>query len=144
MEWQQTAEFVVERFCRCGKNVVTRTSWSDANPGRRYISCEKFKEKGGCTYFVWIERPLCPRACQIIPGLLRRANKFEAEAEMLQADVNNLEVEQKQMLAKVEKLEATIKSKRFRERLCCNVVVMRFVKIDHVSFAVVNNIFIVM
>ncbi|GER55222.1 zinc ion binding [Striga asiatica] len=133
MEWRQTAEFNVERFCRCGKKVVTRTSWSDINPGRRYISCEKFKE-GGCPYFVWIEKPLCPRACQIIPGLLRRANKFEAEAEMLQADIHDLEVEQKQMLVKVEKLEATIKSKRFRERLCCNVVVMG-------SFAVVNNIY---
>ncbi|GER39788.1 cytochrome P450 [Striga asiatica] len=43
MEWRQTAEFNVERFCHCRKKVVTRTSWSDINPGRRYISCEKFK-----------------------------------------------------------------------------------------------------
>ncbi|KAK6119504.1 hypothetical protein DH2020_046754 [Rehmannia glutinosa] len=66
-------------FCHCEKNVVKKTSWTDLDPGRRYSACEKFREVGGCTYFAWIDPPMCTRSRQIFPELLKRANKLEGE-----------------------------------------------------------------
>ncbi|GFQ08223.1 protein smg9, partial [Phtheirospermum japonicum] len=75
----KNAEIIMDDFCNCGKNVVQRTSWTDLNPGRRYTTCNKFWEVGGCTYFSWVDSPMCARALQIIPGLLRRVNRLEAD-----------------------------------------------------------------
>ncbi|KAG8376123.1 hypothetical protein BUALT_Bualt09G0030600 [Buddleja alternifolia] len=76
--WTQTAEeFIIneQEICGCGKIPVRRTSWTDDNPGRRYISCKRFGEPNGCCYFVYLDPPMCNRARQIILVLLRRANR---------------------------------------------------------------------
>ncbi|GFQ05671.1 hypothetical protein PHJA_002711200 [Phtheirospermum japonicum] len=79
--WKKTGEVIVDDFCNCGRNAVQRTSWTDLNPGRRYTTCSKFREIGGCTYFSWVDAPMCDRARHIIPGLLRRVNRLEAEVQ---------------------------------------------------------------
>ncbi|KAI3451464.1 hypothetical protein Pfo_008129 [Paulownia fortunei] len=61
----------MEEICHCGRNVAKKTSWTDLNPRRRHVACKKFWEVGGCTYFVWIDPPMCTRVRQIIPGLLK-------------------------------------------------------------------------
>ncbi|WOH00548.1 hypothetical protein DCAR_0519914 [Daucus carota subsp. sativus] len=55
--------------CLCGNVVIQQTSWTQANPGRRFAACE----------------PVCSRAQVIIPGLLRRINKLEEEKMELEA-----------------------------------------------------------
>lgn len=66
---------MVERCnCRPSKWVAERTAWTNANPGRRFISCVDYK----CNFFKWVEPPLCNRAQAIIPGLLKRINALEA------------------------------------------------------------------
>ncbi|KAK6151063.1 hypothetical protein DH2020_015995 [Rehmannia glutinosa] len=82
--WQQNAEVNVEDICRCGRLTTKKTSWTDLNPGRRYAACERFREVGGCSYFEWIDPLMCDRAWQIIPGLLRRANRLQDELKRLE------------------------------------------------------------
>ncbi|KAI3470125.1 hypothetical protein Pfo_026788 [Paulownia fortunei] len=69
--WKQTAEFTMEEICHCGRNAAKKTSWTDFNPRRRYVACEKFWKVGGCAYFDWIDPLMCTRARQIIPELLK-------------------------------------------------------------------------
>ncbi|KAG8378642.1 hypothetical protein BUALT_Bualt07G0006600 [Buddleja alternifolia] len=87
--WVLTAEeFIMNEFCPCGTNTVMKTSWTNHNPGRRYIACERFKQINGCNYyFVWIDPPICTRARQIIPGLLRRVNRFEEDLNRFEEDL---------------------------------------------------------
>ncbi|KAI8571637.1 hypothetical protein RHMOL_Rhmol01G0135300 [Rhododendron molle] len=66
----------VEDVCLfCGNQRLLRTSWTDPNPGRRFLGCTK----AGCKGFDWVDPPMCRRAVQIIPGLLRKTNKLEIE-----------------------------------------------------------------
>ncbi|GER43889.1 GRF zinc finger containing protein [Striga asiatica] len=99
--WRQTSEYIVEDLCRCGKNAVRKTSWSEENCGRRYGASPRFRKSGGCTYYLWIDPSMCTGARQIIPGLLK----------------------------KNEKLEDELKSKRFRERCMWLVLVLSWMNV---------------
>ncbi|GER54523.1 GRF zinc finger containing protein [Striga asiatica] len=73
--FRQMSEVTLDEYCTCGKRTVMVTSRTDNNPGRRYATY-----KGSdCKHFVWINPPMCTRARQIIPRLLRRINLAEAE-----------------------------------------------------------------
>ncbi|KAK6140688.1 hypothetical protein DH2020_025570 [Rehmannia glutinosa] len=109
----QTSEVLMDSMCHCGRNAVKKTSWTDLNPGRRYSACENFREVGGCCYFVWIDPPMCTRARQIIPGLLKKVNKLENNLKQ----VNKLENDIKQ-------LEDDLKCKRSREKYLWFALVM--------------------
>ncbi|KAH7847377.1 hypothetical protein Vadar_025398 [Vaccinium darrowii] len=61
----------------CGKVRVVQTSWTDTNPGRRFVSCSHECRAG----FKWVDPPMCHRSTQIIPGLLRRINRMRREVE---------------------------------------------------------------
>ncbi|KAG8386349.1 hypothetical protein BUALT_Bualt03G0139600 [Buddleja alternifolia] len=69
----------MERNCYCARPAIRKTSWTDLNPGRRYIICDKFWEPGECNFFEFTNPPMCERSRQIIPGLLRRVNRLEHE-----------------------------------------------------------------
>ncbi|KAH7864598.1 hypothetical protein Vadar_031539 [Vaccinium darrowii] len=58
------------------------------NPGRRFSSCPN----NNCKDFVWVDPPMCQRAVQIIPGLLRRSNRLEVELHNSKVRVRNLAV----------------------------------------------------
>ncbi|CAL5437123.1 unnamed protein product [Camellia sinensis] len=61
----------------CGRRRLIQTSWTDANPGRRFLSCPT----NSCNQFTWVDPPMCSRAMQIIPGLLKKVNKLEARLQ---------------------------------------------------------------
>ncbi|GJX13157.1 zinc finger, GRF-type containing protein [Tanacetum coccineum] len=69
-------------LCFSGLPAVTRTSWTDANPGRRFLGCPLI-EGQRCIYFGWLDPPICQRAMLIIPGLLRARNRMEADMMVL-------------------------------------------------------------
>ncbi|GKD51160.1 hypothetical protein Tco_1280136 [Tanacetum coccineum] len=60
---------------RCGSVGVIRTSWTSTNPGRRFFGCSK--RGTNCGIIDWYDPPMCDRAVQIIPGLLRRINHLQ-------------------------------------------------------------------
>ena len=64
--------------CLCGNWLATKTAWTDLNAGRRFVSCER------CRFFRWLDEPLCERARAIIPGLLRKINKLEAQTKQVE------------------------------------------------------------
>ncbi|KAL0379227.1 UNVERIFIED_CONTAM: hypothetical protein Sradi_3228200 [Sesamum radiatum] len=66
--------------CHCGRLVVLGTAWTNANPGRRWEDeiCFSFAERR-CGFFEWEDPPMCERARNIIPSLLRRINAMEGE-----------------------------------------------------------------
>ncbi|GJR58587.1 zinc finger, GRF-type containing protein [Tanacetum coccineum] len=76
-------------LCFCGLPAVHRTSWTDANPGRRFLGCPKI-EGQRCIYFHWLDPPMCQRAMLIIPGLLRARNRMEADMMVLVQANRNL------------------------------------------------------
>ncbi|KAF5960834.1 hypothetical protein HYC85_002043 [Camellia sinensis] len=60
-----------------GRQKVIQTSWTDANPSKRFLSCPN----NGCNQFAWIDPLMCSRAMKIILGLLKKANKLEARLQ---------------------------------------------------------------
>ncbi|GKG55980.1 hypothetical protein Tco_0574874, partial [Tanacetum coccineum] len=66
----------------CGLPAVTRTSWTDANPGHKFLGCPQIEGQRNI-YFGWLDPPMCQRALIIIPGLLRSRNRLEADMMVL-------------------------------------------------------------
>ncbi|GJY59423.1 hypothetical protein Tco_0459315 [Tanacetum coccineum] len=64
----------------CKAQSIIRTSWTSVNPGRRFYCCP-----GTHGIIDWYDDPMCPRAVQIIPGLLRNINTLQASYEDLQS-----------------------------------------------------------
>ena len=61
--------------CFCVRRCVIRTSLTNRNPSRRFMTCEN----GGCSFFLWVDPPVCDRAKAVIPGLLRKISAMEEE-----------------------------------------------------------------
>ncbi|KAM6543472.1 hypothetical protein CsatB_007919 [Cannabis sativa] len=78
--------------CYCGIPWISRTSNTEANPGRRFRRCRFSSADGGCKFFEWMDVESCGRCREIIPGLLRKITKLEdqlmlyEENEHLQAN----------------------------------------------------------
>uniref|UniRef100_A0A5B7ACY3 GRF-type domain-containing protein n=1 Tax=Davidia involucrata TaxID=16924 RepID=A0A5B7ACY3_DAVIN len=87
------------RYCHCGKRAIIRTSWTDLNPGRRFHGCEKSGDHSGCGFFNWYDPPICNRARQVIPGLLRSMTRLEIEVSRLQNQVSRLRAKEKRLWA---------------------------------------------
>ncbi|GKF16831.1 zinc finger, GRF-type containing protein, partial [Tanacetum coccineum] len=76
-------------LCYCGHLAVTRKSWTDINPGRRFLACPQINGES-CHFFNWVDIPMCQRALMIIPGLLRVRNRMEADITVLVQANRNL------------------------------------------------------
>ncbi|PIN21872.1 DNA topoisomerase [Handroanthus impetiginosus] len=75
-------------FCYCRKVARLRTSWTDANPGRRFFNCSS--TASGCDFFCWKDPPMCNRVLLVIPGLLRKLNQIENELSNMKKKVKIL------------------------------------------------------
>ncbi|KAL0361524.1 UNVERIFIED_CONTAM: hypothetical protein Sradi_3836900 [Sesamum radiatum] len=86
MEFSSSAESTVLRTCFCGLEVVVRTSWTNANPGRQFRGCPG---EGGtyCNVFQWVDPPMCRRAKEIIPGLLNKLGEKDRQLNELRQKV---------------------------------------------------------
>ncbi|PWA39777.1 zinc finger, GRF-type [Artemisia annua] len=81
---------VNEVLCLCKEGAtmqqaITRTSWTSANPGRRFYGCPD--EGSSCRWIGWYDPKMCARSRMIIPGLLRGRNELEEILEVSQCDV---------------------------------------------------------
>ncbi|KAK9733384.1 hypothetical protein RND81_04G064600 [Saponaria officinalis] len=72
VSYESTSKPVVK--CRCGIPAALKTSMTEANTGRRFLTCKFYNPKTvmrGCNYFKWVDEPLNET------GLL----KFEIEVQ---------------------------------------------------------------
>ncbi|KAL2501101.1 uncharacterized protein Fot_34949 [Forsythia ovata] len=70
-----------QSVCLCGRIAAMRTSWTENNPGRRFLGCSYYGRPDACDYFKWVDPPLLnPRYKSVMNGLLRNANR-EADLE---------------------------------------------------------------
>ncbi|XP_058725508.1 uncharacterized protein LOC131596784 [Vicia villosa] len=62
--------------CKCGLDAPLMTSWTDANPGRRFYGCGMYKLYGkkGCSHFEWYDEEMSLRAKDLICSLEQRLN----------------------------------------------------------------------
>ncbi|WMV21391.1 hypothetical protein MTR67_014776 [Solanum verrucosum] len=49
-----------------------KTSWTQSNPGRRFLCCKIHFAQGGCGYFRWYGDEMPAQARRVIWGLLKR------------------------------------------------------------------------
>ena len=71
--------------CYCGKVATVRTSWTVANPGRKFYGCEEYAQKG-CGFFKWYDGTCdrCDRSTEIIGGLLTTIRDLELQIKKLE------------------------------------------------------------
>ncbi|KAL8551141.1 hypothetical protein ACS0TY_000284 [Phlomoides rotata] len=92
--------------CRCKNEAIVVTSWKNGNCGRRFHGCQLYPNDGYCNFFKWIDPPMCDRAVEIIPGLLRRMNEQRAEIRNAQIIAEKL----KEMINVLEHLNGRLES----------------------------------
>ncbi|CAN6217459.1 unnamed protein product [Urochloa humidicola] len=105
-------------YCHCHKKAALWISWSDKNPGRRYMTCYNARN-GGCDFGGWYEGPVDV----FIRGLLvdlrdavRALKKERVELKAAIADtVMKLELSKKETTKMLEAKEAEING--LKERL---------------------------
>ncbi|KAL8484410.1 hypothetical protein ACS0TY_026906 [Phlomoides rotata] len=75
-------------LCKCLEEARLRTSWTDANPGRRFHGCRYWTVNGGgCNFFKWSDPEMYERARTVILNLLQEKNRYKAlKHEKLQYD----------------------------------------------------------
>ncbi|GAA0144593.1 hypothetical protein LIER_35965 [Lithospermum erythrorhizon] len=50
--------------CRCGRNAMKWVSFTEKNPGRRFVRCAD--RVFGCQFWEWIEDPVSPLVCKVM------------------------------------------------------------------------------
>ncbi|PWA55582.1 zinc finger, GRF-type [Artemisia annua] len=76
----------VRPFCKCGHRLTVKTAWTPENPGKRIREAR------------FLDPPMCQRALDEIPGLLRARNELEDDLEemelliLLDLDMRKVEV----------------------------------------------------
>ncbi|CAL8151219.1 unnamed protein product [Prunus armeniaca] len=65
--------------CFCGKIASLQTSWTEANPLRRFHVCPNSsgRRKKICGFFVWVNVEFPPREKASVSWLLRRLKELE-------------------------------------------------------------------
>ncbi|KAG6478655.1 hypothetical protein ZIOFF_062099 [Zingiber officinale] len=62
-------------LCYCGLRATLQTSWTESNPGRRFFSCPKYRQRG-CDFFLWHDPESSERSKTIINELKRNNKKL--------------------------------------------------------------------
>jgi len=63
--------------CYCGVNSPLVTSWTDANPGKRFHGCERYFVRRKCNFFRWYDPEVPDRQKKIIRALLRKNDELK-------------------------------------------------------------------
>ncbi|WOH04055.1 hypothetical protein DCAR_0623460 [Daucus carota subsp. sativus] len=63
----------MNQHCLCGSWAVEKTSWTEYNPGRRFLTCVN----GRCNFFKWTEPELDPRSKKIINKMIKAKEEYQ-------------------------------------------------------------------
>ncbi|KAJ4810504.1 GRF zinc finger protein [Rhynchospora pubera] len=85
-----TGSYIGIPNCYCNELAVLKTSWTEANPGRRFLGCRNYEISRSCGYFFWYDAPVQDHAKVVINGLLRRLNNLEREKEVQESKERRL------------------------------------------------------
>ncbi|KAK3153437.1 hypothetical protein QOZ80_2BG0172610 [Eleusine coracana subsp. coracana] len=120
-------------FCHCRRKATLWISWSDDNPGRRYMKCYCARE-GGCDMYEWYEGPVDPFVSTLLvdlrndvwalkrqKGALREAlaeatwkvQHKEREMEQLKLELDVVDAEKEEMHDTLKKLQFRRKIRNF-------------------------------
>ncbi|XP_011099267.1 uncharacterized protein LOC105177722 [Sesamum indicum] len=95
--WSYSSNEPVDRFCRSGRDVMLRTSWTILNPGRWFRGCPG-DEGQYCSTFQWVDPPMCRRSKEIILGLLNRISEYETQMKRLNARLQTEETRRRKLM----------------------------------------------
>ncbi|XP_059316103.1 uncharacterized protein LOC132066934 [Lycium ferocissimum] len=71
--------------CKYGDLLIMQTSWSNDNPGRRFWSCPRYREKS-CKFFRWRDRDeIDARSKFVISRLANRVKDLEKSLAYFQS-----------------------------------------------------------
>ncbi|WVZ87383.1 hypothetical protein U9M48_034024 [Paspalum notatum var. saurae] len=112
-------------LCRCGLKAHRRISWSDDNPGRRYLRCSRCRTNLDCKFFDWIDCEHTPFLKNLLLELRNAVWELQKErAEMQQAfrrEIDELKEHRQQLevedMCKAEELKAIEKKLTERDEL---------------------------
>uniref|UniRef100_A0A8I6WYH1 GRF-type domain-containing protein n=1 Tax=Hordeum vulgare subsp. vulgare TaxID=112509 RepID=A0A8I6WYH1_HORVV len=77
-------------WCACKHKGARWISWSNNNPGRRYLKCQRSRV-GGCDWFKWFDEPTTPFLRQLLVDLRNTVNKLRRENTRLRGVNADLE-----------------------------------------------------
>lgn len=62
-----------------------KTFWTNLNPEKRFISCPRHQNAGGCNFFDWCNPLMCARSKELIFGFLWIRREMEAGINTLRS-----------------------------------------------------------
>ncbi|KAK9740330.1 hypothetical protein RND81_03G027100 [Saponaria officinalis] len=94
VSYESTSKPVVK--CRCGIPAALKTSMTEANTGRRFLTCKFYNlETGirGCNYFKWVDEPVNETSClKLEIGVQKRSlERLENKCDELSLAVARLQ-----------------------------------------------------
>ncbi|KAJ0923418.1 putative transcription factor GRF family [Helianthus annuus] len=95
-------------FCKCGRTAALRTSWTEANPEHQFYTCHSLRSK--CNFFVWVDPPMCHRACVVIKELMDTKALLKNEVSFLREEVRIYKLQE----AEFEEFHSSVVRKRER------------------------------
>ncbi|CAL5213710.1 unnamed protein product [Lathyrus oleraceus] len=85
--------------CKCGLDAPLMTTWTDANPGRRFYGCGMYKVQGfkKCSHFVWLDEEMNHRIKELIFSLLKNINEEKATVKFYKVKKEELKMKVKML-----------------------------------------------
>ncbi|XP_058198398.1 uncharacterized protein LOC131313922 [Rhododendron vialii] len=99
-----------EQICFCGQRSPLRTSFTEENPGRRFVGCINYKTNCKCKFFDWIDPPTCTRGMDFGNHVIKMLRKVEAENAALKDKMQKIERENADLKTSISENEKEIES----------------------------------
>ncbi|XP_058189190.1 uncharacterized protein LOC131306780 [Rhododendron vialii] len=93
------------RKCHCGDEVVLKPSGTDLNPGRRFLGCPKYPDPNRCSFFEWVDDPICKRGKAVILEQKEMIGKLYDQIKYMREKANFFEDKAKEYEKKAQEYE---------------------------------------
>ncbi|KAI8532934.1 hypothetical protein RHMOL_Rhmol11G0256700 [Rhododendron molle] len=100
------------RKCLCGDEAVMKPSGTDLNPGRRFLGCPKYPDPNRCSFFEWVDDPICKRCKSVIleqketiGNLYDQINNMQEKAKLIEDKANEYEKKAKEYESKAKEFD---------------------------------------